>query len=79
MDARSGGKVVSQAQESQSDTDSRMALHTPEVVIVNLGRPVLGREAFAEAMDRALASALGDVRTMLEVSMSVSQLRTSRS
>ena len=60
--------VVSHAQESQSDTDSLMALHTPETVIVNVaGRRVFGRKAFAEAMVGALASPLREVRTTVEV------------
>lgn len=54
--------------DAQSDTAALVALHTPDVVIVNVaGRRVLGREAFAEAMAGALASPLSEVRTTLEV------------
>ncbi|WP_052809728.1 SgcJ/EcaC family oxidoreductase [Streptomonospora alba] len=61
-------KVVARAQESQSNPEALLALHTPEAVIVNLaGRRVLGREAFGEAMAAALASPLSDVLTTLEV------------
>ena len=60
--------VVARAQDAQNDTDALMAMHTPEVVVVNVaGRRVLGRQAFAEAMGAALASPLSHVRTTLEV------------
>ncbi len=42
--------LVALAQESQSDPEALMALHTAETSIVNLaGRRVLGREAYARA------------------------------
>jgi len=60
--------LVAQADQAQSDADALPALHTDEMVIVNLaGRRVFGRTAFAEAMSAALASALKDVRTSVEV------------
>ena len=68
IDERTIRDVVSRAQEAQNDTAVLMALHNPEVVIVNLaGRRVLGREAFETAMTSALASPLRKVHTRLEV------------
>lgn len=61
-------QVVSRAQDSQSDTESLMALHTSGTVIVNIaGRRVLGRDDFAAAMTAALSSPLKQVRTELEI------------
>jgi len=60
--------LVALAQESQSDPEALMALHTAETSIVNLaGRRVLGREAYARAMADALASPLSDVLTTAEI------------
>lgn len=60
--------LVALAQESQSDPEALMALHTADTAIVNLaGRRVLGRETFANAMADALASPLGDVLTTVEI------------
>ncbi len=60
--------LVAQAQESQSDPEALMALHTAETVIVNLaGRRVLGRETYSKAMADALASPLSDVLTTGEI------------
>lgn len=61
-------ELLGRAQETQNQPGPFLALHTPQVVIVNLaGRRVLGREAFAEAMAGALASPLSDVRTTVEI------------
>ncbi len=60
--------LVALAQESQSDPEALMTLHTSKTSIVNLaGRRVLGREAFARAMADALASPLSDVLTAVEI------------
>ena len=60
--------LVALAQVSQGDPETLLPLHTAETAIVNLaGRRVLGREAFAEAMDAALASPLSDVTTTVEI------------
>ncbi|MDQ3632083.1 MAG: SgcJ/EcaC family oxidoreductase [Actinomycetota bacterium] len=60
--------LVALAQESQSDPEALMALHTAETAIVNLaGRRVLGREAYAKAVSGALASPLSDVLTTAEI------------
>lgn len=60
--------LVSRAQESQSDPENLIPLHSPAVVIVNLaGRRVLGRETYAAAMVDALATPLRDVRTTVEI------------
>jgi uncharacterized protein (TIGR02246 family) len=60
--------LVALAQESQSDPEALMTLHTAETAIVNLaGRRVLGRETFAKAMAGALASPLSDVVTTAEI------------
>lgn len=61
-------ELVYEARETQNQPSPFLALHTSQVVIVNLaGRRVLGREAFAEAMAGALASPLSDVRTTVEI------------
>jgi len=60
--------LVALAQESQSDPEALMALHTAETVIVNLaGRRVLGRETYSKALADALASPLSDVLTTAEI------------
>ncbi|QPP07524.1 SgcJ/EcaC family oxidoreductase [Streptomyces bathyalis] len=61
-------ELVARSQEAQTDPDVLPALHTENLVIVNLaGRRIFGREAFASAMAEALSSPLKDVRTSLEV------------
>ncbi len=61
-------EVVSRAQEEQNNPNELLALHTPDVIIVNVaGRRVLGGEAFAAAMAMALASPLRDVLTEVEI------------
>lgn len=66
--SRAVREVVRHAQESQNDTGTLMALHTPDAVVVNVaGRRILGREAFEAAMRQALASPLAQVTTKTEV------------
>ncbi|WP_030559251.1 SgcJ/EcaC family oxidoreductase [Streptomyces aureocirculatus] len=61
-------ELVARSQEAQIDPDVLPALHTANLVIVNLaGRRLFGREAFASAMTEALSSPLKDIRTSLEV------------
>ncbi|MFC8664985.1 SgcJ/EcaC family oxidoreductase [Streptomyces sp. NPDC057199] len=61
-------ELVARSQEAQTDPEVLPALHTSDLVLINLaGRRVFGREAFASAMTAALASPLRDVRTTLEV------------
>ncbi|MDQ1028109.1 uncharacterized protein (TIGR02246 family) [Streptomyces umbrinus] len=61
-------ELVARSQEAQTDPEVLPALHTSDLVLINLaGRRVFGREAFASAMATALASPLRDVRTTLEV------------
>jgi uncharacterized protein (TIGR02246 family) len=56
--------VVAELIDRQNDPQPFLALHTDDVVIVNVaGRRVLGKEALAEAMRGALASPLADVQT----------------
>ncbi|GGR86497.1 hypothetical protein GCM10010252_26460 [Streptomyces aureoverticillatus] len=61
-------ELVARSQEAQNDPDVLPALHTANLVIVNLvGRRLFGRDAFASAMAEALSSPLKDIRTSLEV------------
>ena len=61
-------ELVARSQEAQTDPEVLPALHTSDLVLINLaGRRVFGREAFESAMTAALASPLKDVRTTLEV------------
>lgn len=61
-------EVVSRAAAAQDDPAALLDLHTHDAVVVNIaGRRVLGRDAFAEAMQAALASPLRDVRTSVDV------------
>ncbi|BCL33426.1 SgcJ/EcaC family oxidoreductase [Streptomyces aurantiacus] len=61
-------ELVTRSQEAQIDPDVLPALHTANLVLVNLaGRRLFGREAFASAMAGALSSPLKDIRTSLEV------------
>ena len=60
--------VVSRAEATQNDSDALMAIHTPDTAIVNIaGRRILGRDAFAKAMEAAMTSSLSDVQTSFEV------------
>jgi uncharacterized protein (TIGR02246 family) len=62
--AQSIEEVVAELVDRQNDPAPFLALHTDDVVIVNVaGRRVLGKEAFAEAMRGALTSPLADVQT----------------
>ncbi|MGE4427449.1 MAG: SgcJ/EcaC family oxidoreductase [Solirubrobacteraceae bacterium] len=68
VDLRAIEDLVAAAQAAQSDPETLLPLHTPEVVIVNIaGRCVVGRDAFADAMAGALASPLRDVRTTVTI------------
>lgn len=61
-------QLVADANAYQSDPERLMALHTEDVVIVNLaGIRVLGRRAYREAMTRALGTRLSHVITRSEV------------
>jgi len=61
-------ELVARAQEAQIDPDVLLALHTANLVIVNLaGRRLFGRETFASALAEALSSPLKDIRTTPEV------------
>ena len=61
-------ELVEAAVRHQSDPEAFLALHTDDVVIVNIaGRRVLGRSTFEAAMRSALASPLADVTTTVEV------------
>ncbi|MEE1837976.1 SgcJ/EcaC family oxidoreductase [Streptomyces sp. SP17KL33] len=67
-DERRIRELVARSQEAQIDPDVLPALHTSNLVIVNLaGRRLFGRGAFASAMAEALSSPLKDIRTSLEV------------
>ncbi|MEU9190855.1 SgcJ/EcaC family oxidoreductase [Streptomyces sp. NPDC048484] len=67
-DERRIRELVARSQEAQIDPDVLPALHTANLVIVNLaGRRLFGRGAFASAMAEALSSPLKDIRTSLEV------------
>lgn len=62
--------LVRRAHDAQSDLDTLLAMHAPDVVIVIVnvaGRRVLGRGAFADAMAGALASPLAEVRTSVAI------------
>lgn len=61
-------RLVAEADAYQSDVEQFLALHTAEVVLVNIaGRRVLGRDTLEQAMRQALASPLAKVFTSLEV------------
>ncbi|MFI1197570.1 SgcJ/EcaC family oxidoreductase [Micromonospora sp. NPDC020750] len=61
-------ELVARTQEAQIDPDVLPALHTSDLVLINLaGRRLFGRESFASAMAEALSSPLKDIRTVLEV------------
>jgi uncharacterized protein (TIGR02246 family) len=60
--------LVDAAVRHQSEPDPFLALHTEDVVIVNIaGRRVIGRSDLETAMRTALASSLADVTTTVEV------------
>ena len=60
--------VVAAAVRHQSEVEPFLALHTDDVVIVNIaGRRVLGRSHLEVAMRSALASPLADVTTTVDV------------
>jgi uncharacterized protein (TIGR02246 family) len=60
--------LVRLAHLRQSDTEGLIDLHTPDALVVNIaGRRVIGREAFREAMSKALASQLANVTTSTEI------------
>ena len=60
--------LVAAAVRHQSDPDQFLALHTDDVVIVNIaGRRVLGRNDLEAAMRGALASPLADVTTTVDI------------
>jgi uncharacterized protein (TIGR02246 family) len=60
--------LVQLAHLRQADTEGLIDLHTPDALIVNIaGRRVIGREAFREAMSKALASQLANVTTSTQL------------
>jgi uncharacterized protein (TIGR02246 family) len=60
--------LVADAERHQSDVEEFVALHHPDLVLVNLaGRRVLGREALRTAMTAGLKSPMAQVFTRLEV------------
>jgi uncharacterized protein (TIGR02246 family) len=60
--------LVAAAERHQSDVEEFVALHHPDLVLVNLaGRRVLGREALRTAMTAGLKSPMAQVFTRLEV------------
>lgn len=60
--------LVASAVRHQADVEPFLALHTDEVVIVNIaGRRVLGRRDLEAAMRGALASPLADVTTTVDI------------
>lgn len=61
-------QLVRRAQESQSDVEPFLSLHTDDAVIVNFGgRRVLGVDDLRPAMEAALASPLAAVTTSAEI------------
>ncbi|WP_203186511.1 SgcJ/EcaC family oxidoreductase [Streptomyces pratensis] len=61
-------ELVARTQEAQADPDVLPALHTSDLVLINLGgRRLFGRETFVSAMTEALSSPLKDIRTTLEI------------
>ena len=60
--------LVAAAVRHQSEVEPFLALHTEDVVIVNIaGRRVLGRQELEAAMRGALAGSLADVTTTVDV------------
>ncbi|GAA1570431.1 hypothetical protein GCM10009789_24950 [Kribbella sancticallisti] len=61
-------ELVARSQDAQLDPDVLPALHTDDLVLINVaGRRLFGRETFASAMAEALSSPLKDVRTVLDI------------
>lgn len=61
-------ELVARSQQAQLDPDVLPALHTDDLVLINVaGRRLFGRDTFAAAMASALSTPLKDVRTVLEV------------
>src|SRR5688572_16239936 len=60
--------LVADAQKHQFNVAQLMALHYDDVIVTNMaGRRVVGKKAFADAMETALSSALRHVPTTTEV------------
>jgi uncharacterized protein (TIGR02246 family) len=60
--------LVAAVDRHQSDVEEFVALHHPDLVLVNIaGRRVLGREALRKAMTAGLNSPMAKVFTRLEV------------
>ena len=60
--------LVAAVDRHQSDVEEFVALHHPDLVLVNIaGRRVLGREALREAMTAGLKSPMAKVFTRLEI------------
>jgi uncharacterized protein (TIGR02246 family) len=60
--------LVAAADRHQSDVEEFVALHHPDLVLVNIaGRRVLGRQALRQAMAAGLASPMATVFTRLDV------------
>jgi uncharacterized protein (TIGR02246 family) len=60
--------LVAAAERHQNDVEEFVALHHPDLVLVNIaGRRVLGRDALRDAMTAALKSPLAKVFTRLEI------------
>lgn len=61
-------RLVEDAEKYQNDLERFIALHTPDVVLVNIsGRRVLGRDALRQAMKAALETPLASVYTSQEM------------
>ena len=60
--------LVAAVDRHQSDVEEFVALHHPDLVLVNIaGHRVLGREALREAMTAGLKSPMAKVFTRLEI------------
>jgi uncharacterized protein (TIGR02246 family) len=61
-------QTVAAAERHQNDVEELIALHTADAIIVNIaGRRVSGRQAFDQAMRKALQSPLAKVLTKTEI------------
>ena len=61
-------QIVDAAVEHQSDVDPFLALHSDDIVLVNLaGRRVIGKTALGAAMTEGLKSRLANVKTHNEI------------
>ena len=61
-------QLVADAGTYQSDVNALMALHRDDTIIVNfVGRRVLGRSAFRDAMQQALEGPMASVLTTVDV------------